>query len=148
LIDRPPDPARRSKAHRTKVCNRVWIIIIKEFFIDAQHDQEGTNMTSGIRKPSESEEEFIARIEFERRKDAEKAKQQEMAELEKRRRKELHFMHCPKCGMTLIEVDYKSLKIDRCSSCAGVWLDAGELDAVVGLEKGLLGRIFGGGTAL
>jgi ribosomal protein L37AE/L43A len=104
---------------------------------------EGTNMTGGIRKPSESEEEYIARIEYQRRKKVEEEKHREMAEQEKRRRKELHFMHCPKCGMKLIEVDYKSLKIDRCSACDGIWLDAGELEAAVELEKGLLGRIFG-----
>jgi len=92
-------------------------------------------MTGGIRKKSESEEEYFARIEFERRKKIEEEKEQ---------RKELHFMHCPKCGMKLIEVDYKSLKIDRCSACDGVWMDAGELEAAVGLEKGLLARILGG----
>ena len=101
-------------------------------------------MTGGIRKKSESEEEYFARIEFERRKKIEQEKQLKMAELEKRQRKELHFMHCPKCGMKLIEVDYKSLKIDRCSACDGVWMDAGELEAAVGLEKGLLARILGG----
>jgi len=100
-------------------------------------------MTGGIRKPSESEEEYIARIEYQRRKKVEEEKQRKMVDLEKQRRKELHFMHCPKCGMKLIEVDYKSLKIDRCSACGGIWLDAGELDAAVELEKGLLGRIFG-----
>ena len=100
-------------------------------------------MTGGIRKPSESEQEYIARLEFERRKKVEGEKQLKMAELEKRQRKELHFMHCPKCGMKLIEVDYKSLKVDRCSACDGIWLDAGELEAAVELEKGLLGRIFG-----
>jgi len=100
-------------------------------------------MTGGIRKPSESEEEYIARIEYQRRKMVEQEKQQQMAEQEKRQRKELHFMHCPKCGMKLIEIDYKSLKVDRCSACDGVWLDAGELEAAVELEKGLLGRIFG-----
>ena len=100
-------------------------------------------MSGGIRKPSESEQEYIARIEFERRKKIEEEKQQKMAEQEKERRKELHFMHCPKCGMKLIEVDYKSLKVDRCSACGGLWLDAGELEAAAGLEKGFLGRIFG-----
>jgi len=107
------------------------------------HNTEGTEMTGGIRKPTESEEEYIARIEYQRRKKAEGEKQALMADEEKRQRKELHFMHCPKCGMKLIEVDYKSLKIDRCSACGGVWLDAGELEAAVDLEKGLLGRIFG-----
>jgi len=100
-------------------------------------------MSGGIRRPSESEEEFIARIEYQRRKKAEEEKQAKMAEEEKRQRKELHFMACPKCGMKLIEVDYKSLKIDRCSACGGVWLDAGELEAAVDRERGLLGRIFG-----
>ena len=100
-------------------------------------------MTGGIRRPSESEEEYIARIEYQRRKKIEEEKHARMAEEEKRRRKELHFMHCPKCGMDLLEVDYKSLKIDRCSACGGIWLDAGELEAAVALEKGFLGRIFG-----
>jgi len=100
-------------------------------------------MTGGNRKPSESEEEYIARIEYQRRKKVEQEKQQQMAEQERRQRKELHFMHCPKCGMKLIEIDYKSLKVDRCSACDGVWLDAGELEAAVELERGLLGRIFG-----
>jgi hypothetical protein len=100
-------------------------------------------MTGGIRKTSESEEEYFARLEFERRKLVEEQKHRQMAEEEKLRRKELHFMHCPKCGMKLIEIDYKSLKIDRCSACDGVWLDAGELEAAVALEKGLLGRVFG-----
>ena len=100
-------------------------------------------MTGGIRKASESEGEYFARLEFERRKKVEEGKHRQMAEAEKRQRKELHFMHCPKCGMKLIEVDYKSLKVDRCSACGGLWLDAGELEAAVALEKGLLGRIFG-----
>ena len=100
-------------------------------------------MNGGIRKPSESEEEYFTRIEFERRKEVEEKKYREMAAEEKRKRKDLHFMYCPKCGMQLIEVDYKTLKIDRCSACDGIWLDAGELEAAVGLEKGLLGRIFG-----
>ncbi|TRZ97168.1 MAG: hypothetical protein D4R80_07520 [Deltaproteobacteria bacterium] len=100
-------------------------------------------MTGGIRKPTEGEGEYIARIEYLRRKKVEEEKDREMAEETKRKRKELHFMHCPKCGMQLIEVDYKTLKIDRCSGCDGVWLDAGELEAAAGLDKGLLGRILG-----
>ena len=100
-------------------------------------------MTGGIRKASESEGEYFTRLEFERRKQVEEGKHRRMAEEEKRQRKDLHFMHCPKCGMKLIEVDYKSLKVDRCSACGGLWLDAGELEAAVELEKGLLGRIFG-----
>jgi len=95
------------------------------------------------RKPTESEEEYIARVEFERRKKAEEENRKKMAEAEKTRLKELHYMHCPKCGMELIEVDFKTLKIDRCSACDGVWLDAGELESVVKLEKSVLSRFLG-----
>lgn len=96
------------------------------------------------RKPSESEEEYFARIEFERRKKLEQGKQQALAQEEKSRLRELHLMKCPKCGMDLIEIDYKSLKVDKCSGCEGVWLDPGELDAVARMEKSMIGRIFGG----
>ncbi|PWB67626.1 MAG: hypothetical protein C3F14_01575, partial [Deltaproteobacteria bacterium] len=59
------------------------------------------------------------------------------------RLKEQHFMRCPKCGMQLVEVDYKSLKLDRCTACDGVWLDAGELEAATKLEKSVLSRFLG-----
>jgi hypothetical protein len=96
-----------------------------------------------VRKPTESEEEYFARVEFERKKKAEEEKQKNMAAAEKKRLKDLHYMHCPKCGMELIEVEYKTLKVDRCSACDGVWLDAGELEAAVKLEKSALSRILG-----
>jgi hypothetical protein len=95
------------------------------------------------RKPSESEEEYFARIEFERRKKIEKEKQQKLAEAEKKRLRDLHYLKCPKCGMDLIEIDYKSIKVDKCSGCDGVWLDAGELESVAKMETSVAGRIFG-----
>ena len=96
-----------------------------------------------VRKPTESEDEYFARLEFEKRKKAEQEKHQSLAAAEKKRLRDLHYMKCPKCGMELIEIDYKEIKIDKCSACDGVWLDAGELDAVKKLEKSTLGRIFG-----
>ena len=93
-------------------------------------------------KPGEREEEFFARMEYERRKKAEEEKQNKLAEEEKKRLKELHRMRCPKCGMQLIEIDYKAIKVDKCSECEGIWLDAGELEAVSKLEKGGLDKLF------
>jgi len=94
------------------------------------------------KKPSEKEDEYFARMEFERRKDIEEEKQKKLAEGEKKKLQEFHSMHCPKCGMKLIEVDYKKIKVDKCSHCQGVWLDAGELEAVSGLEKSGLDKFF------
>ena len=95
---------------------------------------------------NEKEEEYFARQEVERRRQREAGKQKEMEASEKQRMKELHFMHCPKCGMQLMEVDYKNLKIDECKACKGIWLDHKELDAVVALaqtEKTALSKFFG-----
>lgn len=95
------------------------------------------------RKPTESEEEYFARVEFERKKKAEEESRKKLADAEKKRLKELHFMRCPKCGMQLVEVDYRTLKLDRCTACDGVWLDAGELEAATKLEKSVLSRFLG-----
>ena len=93
-------------------------------------------------KPSEKEEEYFARMEFERKKKEEEEKHRKLAEEEKKRLKESHFMKCPKFGMKLIEIDYKGIKIDRCSGCEGIWLDAGELEAVSKMEKTGIDRFF------
>jgi uncharacterized protein len=93
-------------------------------------------------KPSENEEEYIARMEFERKKKVEMEKHGKLAQEEKKGLKKLHFMRCPKCGMELIEIDYKGTKIDECSECRGIWLDAGELAVVAKLEKTALDKFF------
>lgn len=93
-------------------------------------------------KPSEKEEEYFARMEFERKKKLEEEKHQKLAEEEKKKLKEIHYLMCPKCGMELIEIDYKGIKLDKCSECEGVWLDAGELESVAKLEKTGLDKLF------
>lgn len=93
-------------------------------------------------KPTEHEEEFFARQEFERVKAIEEKRARELEENEKRRLQELHYMRCPKCGMQLVEIDYRSIKIDRCSACDGVWLDAGELETVSRLDTPVKDKFF------
>ena len=51
-------------------------------------------------------------------------------------------MRCPKCGMELNQIEYKGIKVDKCFSCDGVWLDAGEMEAVAKLEKTTLDNLF------
>jgi hypothetical protein len=93
-------------------------------------------------KPSEREEEHFARIAFENKKKIDEEKHKKLAEEEKKRLKELHYMMCPKCGMDLIEIDYKKIKIDKCSECDGVWLDAGEMEQVAKMDKIGLDKLF------
>lgn len=93
-------------------------------------------------RPSEREAEYIARMEYDRSKKIEEEKHKRLKAEEKNKLKELHYMRCPKCGMELIEIDYKGIKIDKCSECGGIWLDAGELEAVSKLEKSGLEKLF------
>ena len=94
-------------------------------------------------KPTQSEEEYCARMEFERRKNVEEKRRAKLKAEEQEELKQLHYMHCPKCGMDLIAIDYRGVEVDKCSACDGVWLDAGELETISGLEKSSLEKWFG-----
>ncbi|MFA4917068.1 MAG: zf-TFIIB domain-containing protein [Syntrophales bacterium] len=93
-------------------------------------------------KPSEQEEEYFTRVEFERKKKREEEKRGNLKEEDIKKLKLLHYMKCPKCGMGLIEIYYKGINIDKCSECDGVWLDAGELEAVSKLERKGFDKLF------
>jgi hypothetical protein len=93
-------------------------------------------------KPSDKEEEYFIKLDLERRKKIIEEKLRQTAEEEKLKLKELHFMCCPKCGMELHEIDYSGIKIDKCSACSGIWLDAGELETILKLNKVAFDRLF------
>jgi Zn-finger nucleic acid-binding protein len=55
-------------------------------------------------------------------------------------------MTCPRCGGNLKESQFHGVEINTCDKCAGVWLDAGELEQLTKHEKGgWLSGLFGGG---
>jgi len=93
-------------------------------------------------KPSEREEEYMARMEFERKKRLKEEVGRQISEEEKKRLKDLHYMKCPKCGMDLIEIDYQKVKVDKCSHCDGLWFDAGEMEEAAAMEKSTLDKLF------
>jgi uncharacterized protein len=79
-------------------------------------------------KPSNTEEEYFVREDAEKkRKLALQAKREKVA-AELKRLKELHFMHCPKCGLQMQEIKYRGVDVDVCFSCNGIFLDQGELE--------------------
>jgi hypothetical protein len=94
-----------------------------------------------INKPSHEEDEYFAKEEANKRHALalERARKMEQVELEKLR--QLHFMHCPKCGFQLEPIRFKGVVIDKCFHCNGTWLDAGELETLAGKESDLLSRI-------
>jgi uncharacterized protein len=81
--------------------------------------------------PSENEERFFKEHELKLRMQRLEEEQRALAESEKRRLKEVHHMHCPKCGQKLSTERYGKVEVDVCPSCKGMWLDAKELEEIV-----------------
>ncbi len=47
------------------------------------------------------------------------------------------YRACPRCRVSMVAQTIEGIEIDRCMTCDGIWLDAGEYDAVrhrIGLE--------------
>ena len=93
-------------------------------------------------KPTEQEDEYFARIEREMKEKIAEQQKKHASKEEREKLKELHFMKCPKCGMDLIEIDFNGMKIDECTDCRGMWLDAGEFDAMARMGKPVLKKLF------
>ena len=94
-----------------------------------------------MKKPSETEEEYFAREELERRTQWARERETKMAAEEKERLKELHHMRCPKCGMELSHFELQGIELDRCVSCHGTWFDAGEVEQLLEKEQGVVKRV-------
>lgn len=77
--------------------------------------------------PRSNEEEYFARREAELLRQQREAMQKTAAEAERKS----HYLKCPKCGFGLVTTTLQSVEIDQCPSCLGVWLDAGETEAML-----------------
>jgi hypothetical protein len=93
-------------------------------------------------KPTEKEEVYFAREKFNKAQKIEQERQNAIKAEERLKLKELHYMCCPKCGMSLVEIDYRGIKIDKCTECQGIWLDAGELEMAAQLDTSVTDKFF------
>ena len=87
-------------------------------------------------KQTKTEDEYVWVQELQNRMAKLEREQQAKSQAEKLRLKELHWMHCPKCGQKLATEHYGSVEIDVCPSCRGLWLDANELETILTNESG------------
>jgi hypothetical protein len=83
-------------------------------------------------KPTEHEEERIFRLDLERRREETREEVSRLDPTERARLREQHWMRCAKCGSELQEVQFKGVRVDKCFSCGGVYLDDGELEQLAG----------------
>jgi len=88
----------------------------------ARHTQE---------QPSRNEDEFFAKQDAELIKEMRAKLDQERLDAERKS----HFMKCPKCGNDMKEEDRGHVKVDVCTSCGGMFLDAGELELMRKVES-------------
>jgi hypothetical protein len=89
-------------------------------------------------KPSSNEEEYFLKQEAELAKE----RQAKLQEEETAKERALHFMKCPKCGRDLETVPVGDVSVDKCPGCGGIWLDAGELEAIEAQDAGFVRRLF------
>ena len=47
-------------------------------------------------------------------------------------------MHCPVCKTAMIILEYDQVELDYCPSCAGCWLDQGELELLLNIPGQIL----------
>lgn len=98
---------------------------------------------SGLDKPSKAEDEYFARQELERRRRWAAEQAATIADTEKQKAKDLHWMKCPKCGMELSELEMQGVKVDQCAYCGGIFLDAGEIEQIMRHhDQGIAARVF------
>jgi hypothetical protein len=94
-------------------------------------------------KPPTREDEFFAREDRERVEALKEERRRLEAQEGEAHLKQMHWMCCPKCGQKLDEIEHNGILVDRCSGCRGVWLDAGEMEALVRKDAGISERLFG-----
>lgn len=98
--------------------------------------------------PSDREDEYFKRQELEQLKRAREEAARALAEQERKRLKELHWMRCPKCGLELAEVDYRGVVVDACFNCGGTFFDRGEVEKILdakepGTMRRMISHLFG-----
>jgi hypothetical protein len=91
-----------------------------------------------VDKPSRNEDEYFAKQSAELTKARREEKEREAREAAQK----LHHMKCPKCGEDLVTESYHGIDVDRCSGCAGMWLDSGEAEDLLRREDAGVINIF------
>ncbi|HEX9289417.1 MAG TPA: zf-TFIIB domain-containing protein [Anaeromyxobacteraceae bacterium] len=96
----------------------------------------------GVPKPSSTEDEYFVREDAEKKRRIALEQKKLVATEQQKALRDLHYMHCPKCGMKMQEIHYGKIDVDACFSCGGIFLDKGEIDVIAQpQQKGIMAAI-------
>lgn len=96
----------------------------------------------GVPKPSNLEADFFAREDAEKMRKLAAEMKKTLAAEERKRLKDLHWMHCPKCGMQMAPMRLRDMEVDTCFSCGGVFLEKRDIDVIAHpKQKGIMAAI-------
>jgi uncharacterized protein len=86
-------------------------------------------------KPSKNEQEYFIAQEIARIKALRDEHAKKQAAGERQRLKDLHYLHCPKCGQKMTTTKLSDVEVEICATCGGMYLDAGELGKIIEEHK-------------
>ena len=84
---------------------------------------------------NQPEEEYFARVEAQKTEQLAKEIAKQEAEEAAASLKELHYLHCGKCGTKMDTTNFKGVEIEVCPNCGAVLLDPGELETLAGQDQ-------------
>lgn len=87
-------------------------------------------------KPASTEEEFFVREQAEKLRKLALENRKKLEKDEAEKLKDLHWMHCPKCGTEMGTIKFRNIELERCGHCGYTGLDDGELEKIAGDEGG------------
>lgn len=92
-------------------------------------------------KPSQPEEDYFAREETLKKKRLAEEVRHRYQDQEREQLREVHWMHCPRCGLELQSISYKGFKIDKCFACGAVVMGIADLEKIGGQEGNVVAAI-------
>lgn len=99
----------------------------------------GDAMTT--KKPSETEEEYFAKLDVEKKRKIVEKKRAKLAEEEVESLKQTHRMRCAGCGFELDPIVFKGVTINKCFHCGGAFLTNEAFGKLCGQDNRILEKI-------
>lgn len=78
------------------------------------------------------EEQYFAKVEAQKTAQLAKEIAKKEAAEQAAALKELHYLHCGKCGTRMNTTTFKGVEVEVCPACGAVLLDPGELETLAG----------------